>query len=145
MAAPGRMSNRAFAKAEAREGVALSDMAVSVQSPREDMASTVGSTATTTELGELFEYAIQQPVTVKQGESAMLPFLQQRIDFSHGVCVSGRWTRARVRRMLAGRGPVRACGPAQDPAFRCSSRSTLARTSPARPSCSRPACSRNAR
>ena len=79
--APGRMGNRAFAKAEVREaGAALSDMTISVEAPRVDVASSLGSTATATELGELFEYAIQQPVTVKQGESAMLPFLQQRID-----------------------------------------------------------------
>lgn len=31
-------------------------------------------------LGELFEYRFSQPVTVKQGESAMLPFLQEEID-----------------------------------------------------------------
>jgi hypothetical protein len=78
--APGRMANRAFAKSavmESRE--ALSDMAVRAEAARVDVASSLGSTATATELGELFEYAIQQPVTVKQGESAMLPFLQQRI------------------------------------------------------------------
>ncbi|MEN6608935.1 MAG: hypothetical protein ABFD60_16925, partial [Bryobacteraceae bacterium] len=31
------------------------------------------------ELGELFEYGFATPVTVRKGESAMLPFLQQRI------------------------------------------------------------------
>ena len=31
------------------------------------------------DLGELFEYRFSTPVTVKQGESAMLPFLQQKL------------------------------------------------------------------
>jgi hypothetical protein len=32
------------------------------------------------ELGELFEYRVSQPVTIRSNESAMLPFLQQPID-----------------------------------------------------------------
>ena len=36
-------------------------------------------TADTRQAGELFEYSFTTPVTVKQGESAMLPFLQQKI------------------------------------------------------------------
>jgi hypothetical protein len=31
-------------------------------------------------LGELFEYSFSSPVSVKQGESAMLPFLQQKVN-----------------------------------------------------------------
>ncbi|MDP2997600.1 MAG: hypothetical protein Q8N47_08930 [Bryobacterales bacterium] len=41
--------------------------------------STVAATAEGRELGELFEYRFAQPVTVRKGESAMLPFLQQKI------------------------------------------------------------------
>jgi hypothetical protein len=41
--------------------------------------SSFGSTADGRQAGELFEYSFATPVTVKQGESAMLPFLQQRI------------------------------------------------------------------
>jgi hypothetical protein len=41
--------------------------------------STVAATAAGRELGELFEYRFTQPVTVRKGESAMLPFLQQKI------------------------------------------------------------------
>jgi hypothetical protein len=41
--------------------------------------STVASTAEGRELGDLFEYSIATPVTVKKNESAMLPFLQQKI------------------------------------------------------------------
>src|SRR6202007_2613828 len=32
------------------------------------------------ELGDLFEYRIAQPVTIRKNESAMLPFLQQPIE-----------------------------------------------------------------
>jgi hypothetical protein len=41
--------------------------------------SSVAATADTRQAGELFEYSFAAPVTVKQGESAMLPFLQQKI------------------------------------------------------------------
>ncbi len=42
--------------------------------------SAIGETATARELGDLFEYRIAQPVTIKKNESAMLPFLQQTIE-----------------------------------------------------------------
>ena len=42
-------------------------------------ASSFGQAAAAREAGELFEYSFASPVTVKQGESAMLPFLQQKI------------------------------------------------------------------
>jgi hypothetical protein len=41
--------------------------------------SSFGVTTDAREAGELFEYSFATPVTVKQGESAMLPFLQQKI------------------------------------------------------------------
>ncbi len=46
--------------------------------PRE-MTSTVVPETEARELGELFEYSFAAPVTVRRGESAMLPFLQQKI------------------------------------------------------------------
>ena len=42
--------------------------------------STIVASASAGELGELFEYRIAQPVTIRKNESAMLPFLQQAID-----------------------------------------------------------------
>ncbi|HEX3744775.1 MAG TPA: DUF4139 domain-containing protein [Bryobacteraceae bacterium] len=42
--------------------------------------STIVTSSSTGELGELFEYRIAQPVTIRRDESAMLPFLQQAID-----------------------------------------------------------------
>ncbi len=41
--------------------------------------SALSQSASTTELADLFEYRIAQPVTIKKNESAMLPFLQDRI------------------------------------------------------------------
>jgi hypothetical protein len=46
---------------------------------RLEQFSSLAATATTRDLGELFEYQIPTPVTVRKSESAMLPFLQQRI------------------------------------------------------------------
>lgn len=42
--------------------------------------STVANTASAQEVGDLFEYRLSQPVTIRKSESAMLPFLQQKID-----------------------------------------------------------------
>ena len=46
---------------------------------RDQMASTVAAAAVGAELGELFEYKIEEPVTIRKGESAMLPFLRESI------------------------------------------------------------------
>jgi hypothetical protein len=42
--------------------------------------SAIAAAAEGRELGDLFEYRIGQPVTIRKNESAMLPFLQQTID-----------------------------------------------------------------
>jgi len=42
-------------------------------------SSSVSSTAQGRDAGDLFEYNFSSPVTVKKGESAMLPFLQQKL------------------------------------------------------------------
>jgi hypothetical protein len=42
--------------------------------------SSIVASASAGELGELFEYRIGQPVTIRKNESAMLPFLQQPLD-----------------------------------------------------------------
>jgi len=62
------------AKSMARLGAANAEM---VQVEAEE--SSVASTAEGREAGELFEYSFSGPVTVKKGESAMLPFLQQKV------------------------------------------------------------------
>jgi hypothetical protein len=42
--------------------------------------SSITPTTDASDAGELFEYSFSSPITVKKGESAMLPFLQQKID-----------------------------------------------------------------
>jgi len=46
---------------------------------RADLSSSLASTATGRELGDLFEYRIPNPVTIRKNESAMIPFLQQKV------------------------------------------------------------------
>jgi hypothetical protein len=50
-----------------------------MESVRADAASSIAVTTQTRELGELFEYRFSTPVTVRKGESAMLPFVQQKL------------------------------------------------------------------
>jgi hypothetical protein len=56
-----------------REEVAIAADALSVA------PSSIVAAAAASELGELFEYRVAQPVTIRKNESAMLPFLQQTI------------------------------------------------------------------
>ncbi|MBI3694680.1 MAG: hypothetical protein HY238_07545, partial [Acidobacteria bacterium] len=65
--APAAMAGAAFRE----ERAALAD--------RVDFSSSLAQTAAGRELGDLFEYRIDHPVTVRKNESAMLPFLQQRV------------------------------------------------------------------
>ena len=51
-----------------------------LQAPPKVTFSSIAVTASAAELGELFEYRIIQPVTIRKNESAMLPFLQQPIE-----------------------------------------------------------------
>jgi hypothetical protein len=46
---------------------------------RAGAASSVAAVAQARELGDLFEYRFTSPVTVRKGESAMLPFVQQKV------------------------------------------------------------------
>ena len=67
----GAMPRRAYA-ASSPVMAEMSSIAVS--------DSTVAVSAAGREVGELFEYRFGTPVTVKKGESAMLPFLQQKLN-----------------------------------------------------------------
>ena len=68
--------NRAFAAAPAAAREALADNLLKTEAGQ---ASSIAPVTDTRDLGELFEYSFSGPVSVKQGESAMLPFLQQKI------------------------------------------------------------------
>ncbi len=77
--------------------------------------SSFGDAAATREAGELFEYSFASPITVKQGESAMLPFLQQKIGARKLLVYSENYglnprdaaelTTIRAKRSMAGRSP----------------------------------------
>ena len=69
-APPSATPNRSFAQPNA--GLAMQDQITSANGA----LSSIAQTAAAGELGELFEYRFSTPVTVKQGESAMFPFLQ---------------------------------------------------------------------
>ncbi len=60
-------------------GAMSTDMAVQVQAEAATLSS-VAPTGTASEIADLFEYSVKDAVTVKKNESAMLPFLQQKIS-----------------------------------------------------------------
>ncbi len=73
-AAPPPPAPMMAAKSASRARVAMAesrDMAA---------ASSVAPAAATREMGDLFEYRLSQPVTIRKNESAMLPFLQQKVE-----------------------------------------------------------------
>jgi len=70
----GRFAAAPKASPQARES-----LAESLLKSETGQLSTLAPAADTRDLGELFEYSFASPVSVKQGESAMLPFLQQKV------------------------------------------------------------------
>ncbi len=74
--AGGAMANRM--KMAAAPAMARSEM-MADSAMRGDLSSSIASTAAARELGELFEYRIASAVTIRKSESAMLPFLQQKV------------------------------------------------------------------
>ncbi len=79
MAPPPSPSPAARGRAGAAGGLAMMEQ-MGMASRTESFSSSVGPTAQTREAGELFEYRLPTTVTVRKNESAMLPFLQQKID-----------------------------------------------------------------
>jgi len=69
------LSDNNASAALAIDGAATSDLEKAAGEPSSVLIASSGS-----DLGELFEYRISQPVTIRKSESAMLPFLQQPID-----------------------------------------------------------------
>ena len=74
------VNGRDVARLEQFAPMQAGQMAPPPASPKPVSLSSIVADATGRELGELFEYRIAQPVTIKQGESAMLPFLQQPVE-----------------------------------------------------------------
>src|ERR1035438_5120241 len=77
MAAPAPMFK---ARKQASMGALTSDGALLLDAARNVAPSSIAAAAEGRELGDLFEYRIAQPVTIRKNESAMLPFLQQTIE-----------------------------------------------------------------
>jgi hypothetical protein len=73
--APGQFAQR-FSRSD---GTSLGGLGGSPMNAAAVAPSSLAAIADTRQAGELFEYSFAAPVTVKQGESAMLPFLQQKI------------------------------------------------------------------
>lgn len=73
--APASLAYRQSVAAERDLGFAGSD-----EMRRREMASTVAAQAVKADLGDLFEYAIDKPVTIRKSESAMLPFFRERVN-----------------------------------------------------------------
>lgn len=53
---------------------------LTLKEPMSAQPSTVAQTGPATEIADLFEYDIATPVTVRKDESAMMPFLQQKVS-----------------------------------------------------------------
>ena len=66
-------------RANARDAAAAGLVGNAFRVDEPVVPSSFAATADGRQSGELFEYSFASPVTVKQGESAMLPFLQQKI------------------------------------------------------------------
>jgi len=79
-APPPRAQGAYGASAGMQMSEQLGDSVDSISVFRAVAPSTIVASASAGELGELFEYRIAQPVTIRKDESAMLPFLQQAID-----------------------------------------------------------------
>lgn len=75
--APAQMAKSARGRVGAQR---MEVMAEAAAAPMADMESSIAVQTEGRELGELFEYAFGQPVTVRRNQSAMLPFLQQPLD-----------------------------------------------------------------
>lgn len=76
---PGQDEAKLMDRREASRRVMAAEAAAPFASAPREMVSSVAPAAEARELGELFEYNFAAPVTVRKGESAMLPFLQQKI------------------------------------------------------------------
>jgi chaperonin cofactor prefoldin len=79
---PGaEVAENAAAAPQVFEGVMAANLAAERADARAKatLPSSIAPATVAQEVGDLFEYRFSSPVTVKQGESAMLPFLQQKL------------------------------------------------------------------
>ncbi len=64
--------------------------AASVSPSRKQMAQSQPVVAKGSDLGELFQYDVTTPVTVKRGESALVPILNQNLPYRHELLYSSQ-------------------------------------------------------
>lgn len=76
---PAPMAKMMMGRAGGAPGTYGGAMAADV-ARRAEVASSIDPGTQSRELGDLFEYRFSSPVTVKKNESAMLPFLQQKLN-----------------------------------------------------------------
>lgn len=74
---PAPLADMAYRQSVRAEAKAMAEN--SAFEARNDMSSTVAAQAVKADLGDLFEYAIDTPVTIRKSESAMLPFFRERV------------------------------------------------------------------
>ena len=65
---------------QASAGLSGAEQFAKLQQPPAVSFSSIAAPAAGRELGELFAYHIATPITVRRNESAMLPFVQQKVD-----------------------------------------------------------------
>jgi len=81
MAKAMRANSRAFMSSTAERVSVDEEVEDAAETPRAFAApSSIVAGASADAVGELFEYRIAQPVTIRKNESAMLPFLQEALD-----------------------------------------------------------------
>ena len=73
------LARKAMAQAPASMIAAEASANFAANEPMLAAPSRLAQTATAGALGDLFAYRIGRPVTIRKGESAMLPFLQQKV------------------------------------------------------------------
>ena len=77
---PGAVCKAAEGSAPAAAAAPMAAMSTGSLDANLVAPSAIEASAVGRELGDLFEYRIAQPVTIRKNESAMLPFLQQSIE-----------------------------------------------------------------
>jgi hypothetical protein len=94
--APQADSERMMMKAAAFGG--LGDAAMTLEAPaplrrrgarREDMAAAAPPAAEAREAGEFFQYVVTAPVSVRRGESALVPIIGAEIDYGKELLYNG--------------------------------------------------------
>ncbi len=81
----------AAAPMRAMRAMAMAPPTMEMAAPSmKDVAAAAPAAARGSDLGELFEYEVTTPVTVKRGESALVPILSSRVPYERQLLYNGR-------------------------------------------------------